>query len=202
MTNFIDSKTTKDISKIILKALIFFVILLTITLPSILPDQTQEVGKKFGFFAIIFFILSTLPGTLRRFNAQGVLKQTQSLLMFSRAQLGILMFLLAFGHYIFVFIIPMTKYGFTTPALFQVFGIFALYASFPLFVTSNNWAKKRLKKNWQRLHSLTYLIIWLIFAHVAILGKIPVSILLIIAGTAQIMSLVFARMNKSVETIS
>lgn len=201
MTNFIDSKTAKNISKTLLKAIIFFVILLTITLPLILPSQTQEVGKKLGFFAVIAFILSTIPGTLRRFNVSGVLNKIQNLLMFSRSQIGILMFLLAFAHYVFLSIIPTIKYGFTTPTLFKIFGILALYASFPLFVTSNTWIKKKLKKNWQKLHNLTYLIMWFIFAHVAILGRINTSILLILAGTAQIMSLVFVKMNKNTEVV-
>ncbi len=187
----------KDNFKSFVKILIYLSVALIIFIPFILKDE-YEFGKLLGNLAAFTFILAGTPGVLRRFKASGILNKVQSLLMYSRAQLGILMFLLAVGHYLLVFILPILALGTlpTTLRLFELLGVASLYLSFPLFLTSNTWAKRKLKKWWGRLHMLVYIIIWTIFLHVALREISLTAVLLLIFGALQISSLAYAKFNK------
>jgi hypothetical protein len=200
----LDSKLNKDILKIILRISIYGFIVLTIALFTFLDEFSQyRVGKFFGILAVGVFILTVLPGIIRRFKIKGILGQLQNLLMFNRARLGVLMFVIATSHYLLTFLVPSIRIGIIPPPIltFELFGIMALFGSFPLFLTSNNFSKKLLKRNWGRLHAVVYILIWFIFLHVALViqndtTKLIVSFSLLIVGALQLMSLVYDKMEK------
>jgi len=70
-----------------------------------------------------------------------------------------------------------------------------------MFLTSNNWATRKLKGDWKRLHRATYLIGWLIFGHVLLGGlnsEGEISLQAILIGTIMVLevaSLIKARVN-------
>ena len=198
LLNFSD---TKNIFKSFLKLAIYSTIIILILIPFGLKDQF-EFGKLLGIAALASFILTTVPGDIRRFGLGGIFRQIQILLTFCRAQLGILMFLLASAHYFIVFITPIIASG-EIPALklYTTFGAFALYGCFPLFITSNTWAKRVLKQNWQKLHSLTYLIMWFIFLHVALQSELILAIIILLAALAQVSSLLYSFLTQPAKTV-
>jgi len=158
----------------------------------------NSLGKLAGTAAALTFVILSYPGILRRFKVGGFLKFIQLSLTPIRPHLGVLMFLLAFTHYVFVKIVPTVRLN--LPLQFQpfeFFGFAALFLCLPLALTSTFWVKKRMKQNWQKLHNLTYFILWIIFGHVALLTEIPLAILLMITGILQILSFLVASKNSS-----
>jgi sulfoxide reductase heme-binding subunit YedZ len=128
-------------------------------------------GSLMGVISIVFFWFITIPGILRRFGVQGFLKNVQIILMTNRRQLGILMFLFALAHYFWLRAFNYLQFGFPDPQnirLFERFGFFSLALTLPLFLTSNDWAKKKMKKWWQILHYLSYPAMLLIIFHTAL----------------------------------
>ncbi|MEX0597427.1 MAG: ferric reductase-like transmembrane domain-containing protein [Candidatus Paceibacterota bacterium] len=133
--------------------------------------ERLEYGKNMGTLSLILFIITLIPSMIRRF---GLAKEFSLLIKFTlpvRRQFGILMFMTAFTHYLAMKVIPTLQYK-LPPSLpvYQAFGLLALIFSFALFITSNNWATRKLKSKWKKLHRLTYVIGWLIFGHVLLIG--------------------------------
>jgi methionine sulfoxide reductase heme-binding subunit len=124
------------------------------------------LSNGLGFLALGGYILTLLPTNLRIIFPQTKQTSMPKWLLKNRRLIGILSFLLALGHgYLLV---KKRDFDFFDPSTFLVyvqgvstFIIFALLA-----ITSNDWSVKRLKKNWKRLHSLTYLAMFLLTWHV------------------------------------
>jgi methionine sulfoxide reductase heme-binding subunit len=124
------------------------------------------LSNGLGFLALSGYILTLLPTNLRIIFPQTKQASMPKWLLKNRRLIGILSFLLALGHgYLLV---KKRDFDFFDPSTFVVyiqgvstFIIFALLA-----ITSNDWSVKRLKKNWKRLHSLTYLAMFLLTWHV------------------------------------
>jgi sulfoxide reductase heme-binding subunit YedZ len=196
----LDSKFAKNSFRWITRIAIYFS-LFSLLLPffEIGTNDLYEIGNFFGSMAAVVFVLTDIPGIFRRFKVSGVFKQIQNNLMFSRAHLGTLMFLFAFNHYVFVFLLEtiQTQNFAKFPLLFEIFGIIALYGTFPLFITSNQWAKKKMKKWWGRLHKIVYGLIWAIFIHVALVGNYLIAGLIGITAVLQLMSLLLSYLEKA-----
>lgn len=152
------------------------------------------LGVQSGQAAILVYIITTIPGITRRFKISHRLIQ---ILMMFRRYIGILMYSLILNHYmmvsgtmlIFKQILPLPF------PVFELFGIAAFTMLFLLFITSNDFSVKRLGIWWDRLHQLTYVIVWLIFAHVA-LQRLSIWTLLIgVTAVAQISSHLYVRMK-------
>jgi DMSO/TMAO reductase YedYZ heme-binding membrane subunit len=124
-----------------------------------------NIGRSAGKLTIIWYVLTLIPGIARRFGIQHRLVQ---LIMLFRRYLGILTYLTVFIHLTFIFLIPNLKnltYLFPIP-LFELFGIFAVVGLSAMFLTSNDWSVGHLKKWWQRIHNVTYIVMWFILFHV------------------------------------
>ena len=191
--NFKDIKNTiKSLTKILI--LITTLVIFT----SYFYRQNNTVNQFFAQSAVYSFIITMIPGIIRRFELSGFFKKIQTTLMFSRSHMGILMFLAATVHYLFISFYPtIQRGGLQEITLLGAFGAIALLASFPLFVTSNTLSKKILKKNWQKLHRISYLITWSIFIHVVLSSHIFIAAVLAIFGVLQVMSLVYKYLEKS-----
>jgi sulfoxide reductase heme-binding subunit YedZ len=119
-----------------------------------------------GILAVVSYILTLLPTSLRVvFPALKKAKLPIKLLK-NRRQLGILSFLLALGHaWLLVIKRNFDFFDLNTYRVYvhgsATFIIFTLLA-----VTSNDWCVKKMKKNWQQLHQLTYLAMFLLFWHI------------------------------------
>lgn len=190
-----DSTKNKKLLKLSLKVLVYLTVIIGIIVPffgNLLLEY--ELGKIFGNISATIFLFTQIPGIIRRFQAAGIIKNLGNLLMFSRRELGIFMFVTASVHYLLMFVLPTFRYGFNPPPGFVVFGILAFYLSLPLFLTSNQWSKKKLKKKWNYLHKLSYLILWAIFLHVSLNGNINMSLLIVAVGVLQLSSFIFPKL--------
>ena len=68
-------------------------------------------------------------------------------------------------------------------APFLIAGTIAMVAAIPLLLTSGRWAQRTMgMRNWRRLHKLTYLIAAALVLHVALVGEIGISGVLVAAG--------------------
>lgn len=152
--------------------------------------QIFILSKSLGVLAAILFLLTLIPGIVKRLQITQ-LNQIANPLRFSRRTLGVSMFAAALAHYLFAVIFKIIKTNQTPePKIFFVFGMLALFLSFWLALTSNRFAKHKLGKWWKRLHSLTYLIVWLIFLHTALIEISSLSLLVLIFAIVEIYSLI------------
>ena len=157
----------------------------TFTIP-----QMFSVSKNLGVLAVVLFLLTLIPGIVQRLKLTK-LNPIANPLRFSRRTLGVSMFFAALSHYLFGVVFKIIKTGQTPePQIFFVFGFLALFLSFWLALTSNIFAKQKLGKWWKRLHSFTYLIVWLIFLHTALIEISGISILVLVFGIVELYSLV------------
>lgn len=161
-----------------------------------------EYGKNMGTAALGLFIITLIPSMIRRFGMSKEFSLLIKLTLPVRRQFGILMFMTAFTHYLAIKVIPVLQFK-LPPSLpvYQAFGLAAIILTLPLFLTSNNWATRKLKSNWKKLHRLTYVIGWLIFGHVFLISLksgegISIQALAIgIIMVLEIASLIKARVN-------
>lgn len=66
---------------------------------------------------------------------------------------------------------------------FLIAGTLAMLLSIPLLVTSGRWAQRTMgMKRWRKLHQLTYVVAFFLVLHVALIGEIGLSGVLILAA--------------------
>jgi DMSO/TMAO reductase YedYZ heme-binding membrane subunit len=127
-----------------------------------------EIGKKFGELSLCFYMVTLLPGIGKRLDFTWT-KQWATTLMLFRKHFGIMMFLSAITHFCFVVLFPSISFN-QLPIFdpFKLSGLTALLLLLPLWLTSNDTSKRFLGKKWNVLHKLTYIAMFLIFAHVTL----------------------------------
>jgi methionine sulfoxide reductase heme-binding subunit len=159
----------------------------TFTLP-----QMYQLSKALGVFATVLFILTIIPGIVQRLKLTQLNLITNPL-RFSRRTMGVAMFFAALSHYLFAVAFKVIKTG-KTPEVqnYFIFGFLALFLSLWLALTSNTFAKQKMGKWWKRLHSATYLIVWLIFAHTVLIETSPISVLVGAFAIVELYSLIKA----------
>jgi DMSO/TMAO reductase YedYZ heme-binding membrane subunit len=151
-----------------------------------------KIGENAGQLALIFYVLTTIPGIARRF---GIKHKLISILMIYRRYIGISMFMFLLIHYwilrgvdtFFHNLFPLPR------PLFETLGFMAYILTFLLFLTSNDFSVKFFGKFWWWIHKLTYLIVWFIFLHVFLQDVSIWSILIGTTALLQIASHVWGR---------
>ncbi len=125
-----------------------------------------QLGVGSGKIAVILFILTLIPGMMRRF---GITHKLLSLLMIFRRYIGIAMYVSALAHFGLVKVVPILslKLPFRL-AFFEFWGSLALFSLFFLFITSNDFSTAKLGVWWHRTHKLIYLSMWFILLHVGL----------------------------------
>lgn len=168
-------------------------------------------GSPFSSFGILagqisiqlLWVVST-PGILKRFRVTGLLQQVQIVLMKSRRRLGVLTFLLMSAHALWVRLLVDIRSGFAdfVPSLstFERFGLIGLLLLVPLFVTSNNYSVRLLKKNWTRIHALIYISMWAIAIHVSLQDAQEYAIPTFAVAVLQIISWIYFIATKQKNT--
>lgn len=150
-----------------------------------------------GQAGLVVYILTTIPGIARRFRIQHKLI---ALLMIFRRYVGITMYLLVTIHYFFLRGIA-SWFGHILRVipedLFQLMGFMAYVLTFFLFATSNDFSTKHLGIWWDKIHRLTYIIIWFIFLHVALQRFSIWSILIGITAVLQVASHIASFIRKT-----
>lgn len=119
-----------------------------------------------GFLAVLLYVVTLLPTMLRivfpATQETGIPKK----LLLQRRLVGILAFLLAIIHgYLLVI---KRELDFLDPQTYWIYiqGILTFIIFVVLAFTSNDWSVKKLKKNWKKLHQLTYLAMFLLAWHI------------------------------------
>ncbi|MDY6805985.1 MAG: ferric reductase-like transmembrane domain-containing protein, partial [Cyanobacteriota bacterium] len=120
-----------------------------------------------GFASLILYILTLLPTIMRVVFPETKKSGIPKMLLKNRRTIGVVAFFLALGHGVLLVLKRNFDFGdFQTSVVYLqgilLMGIFTLLA-----VTSNDWSIKKLKKNWKKLHQLTYLAMFLLTWHVA-----------------------------------
>lgn len=135
------------------------------------------VGTWFGSGALTLYILTLLPGIIKRlqFLPEYTMPIARILTIFRR-HLGILMFLLVFVHLGFVFLLPRGLTGQLAVSKLNLepghyFGITAFIMLFPLWITSNDISFKLLGQIRNTIHRLTYVILFILFMHVSFYNR-------------------------------
>ncbi len=154
--------------------------------------QYQSLSGIFGEAAVVFFILSLLPGITRRFGIRHPLIQ---ILMLFRRQTGLTMFFLAAFHglvYRFFSVIVEGWSPTTVIALYETFGTITLFILlFPMAITSNDWSVQHLGAGWKKLHMLGYLAAWTIFFHLALIEVSFWAIIIGLTACAELFSWIY-----------
>lgn len=177
---------------------VFFLVTLAasylIWIRSPLLPLTYQMGKLFGKLSVYAFLLTTFPGILGRFKLRHPLI---TLGMMFRRETGIASFFLSVNHVLLAFVIPAITFHLSLFDLltFEIFGLGALLLLTILYTTSNDFMIKKLGVWWKRLHRTVYLIYWLIFAHIILQGVTTTGILVGIAGTMEIISVVYRQLR-------
>lgn len=139
-----------------------------------IDNNWKFIGIKMGDFAIALLWIVAIPGILKRFRIKGPLQQIQIILMAARRRIGVLMFTFGLMHYVwnrlFLYIQNGKFPSFDQIVLFERFGLLGLILLLPLFLTSNDFALRILKANWQRIHYLIYPAMWFVALHTTFMG--------------------------------
>ena len=174
----------------------FFIFLYSLIILSLFIAGNR-LAVWYGKSALFMLTLTVIPGILGRFKIK--IPITFIITRFRR-HFGILVFILAFSHSLYVYFLPqlaVNKNILIFPGfLFLQFGFFALILLFPLFLTSNNFSQNILKKWWKKLHRIIYLILWLVFGHVALQRFSFWSVWIGIIALIEVISLIFERIKR------
>ena len=119
-----------------------------------------------GFLSLICYALTLMPTILRIVFPQTKQTGIPKNLLKHRRLIGIVAFILACFHgYLLAQKRNIDLWDIKTSWIYiqgvSTFAIFTILA-----ITSNDWSVKRLKKNWKKLHNLTYLAMFLLTWHV------------------------------------
>lgn len=148
-----------------------------------------DLGGKFGSLAALSFLVTITPGIAKRF---GIHHKIFNIIQTFRRHIGIMTFLLVLTHYAILRLIPlMTWQSFVIPPIRETLGFVAFVMMFLMFLTSNDFSTRRFGSWWGRIHKLAYVIVWLVFVHVAFAEIGPISLLLGIFALAEWASLIY-----------
>jgi DMSO/TMAO reductase YedYZ heme-binding membrane subunit len=151
-----------------------------------------ERASMFGEIAVLLYVLTLLPGIARRFRwkYKGV-----SILMIYRRYIGILAAVCVLLHGWFERGIDWLLRGqFHGPImLFEFFGLIAGCIFLILGITSNDVSTKKMGVWWGRIHTLTYVLVWGIFFHIAFVETSEWAVLLGLTGLLVIISHLYSR---------
>lgn len=142
----------------------FVYIVYVLSGPAAGPDPAEFIMHITGEWGARCLLLSLLISPLRKWTGWGALLKL-------RRMLGLYAFFYAcihlacFAHF---------YVGWTLPIVIEellerpyiALGFLAWLLMLPLALTSNRSMQRRLRKNWQRLHRLVYLVAVLVFCHI------------------------------------
>ncbi len=128
--------------------------------------DTAPLANYLGLLALICYIVTLLPTILR--IVFPITKKTEipKLLLKHRRQVGVMAFILALFHG--VLLVSKRNFDFLDIQTYWIYvqGVVTFIIFTLLTITSNDWSMKKMKKNWKKLHELTYLAMFLLVWHV------------------------------------
>ena len=129
--------------------------------------NTAPLANVLGLVSLILYILTLLPTIMRIVFPETKKSGIPKMLLKNRRILGIIAFFPALGHALLIFVKHHPDVWDLQTYVIYLQGILLMAIFTLLTVTSNDWSVKKLKKNWKKLHQLTYLAMFLLTWHVA-----------------------------------
>lgn len=119
-----------------------------------------------GFSAALLYVITLLPTILRVVFPSTKTTGIPKSLLIQRRLLGIIAFLLSVIHG--YWLVSKRELDFLDFQTYWIYcqGIITFLIFTLLAITSNDWSVKKLKKNWKKLHQLTYFAMFLLLWHV------------------------------------
>ncbi|MFZ1721530.1 MAG: ferric reductase-like transmembrane domain-containing protein [Microgenomates group bacterium] len=182
--------------------------MLLVAITAVVPEGRmywRELGLLAGKLAILVLGVTLVPGIFKRFQVKGVLAAVQVLLMSVRRALGLMVYFLTVGHLLWVRILPRLYYNLSLSSFtnYEIIGLIALILLTPMALSSNDPSMRMLGKNWKKIHSAVYVIIWLIFLHVLLMeGSLKFTVLAGLFGVLEILSWIYYYKNRPKSTIT
>ena len=199
--------TLKYKSQIIAFFKLFYLLLIMVMIVGGYAIYTQNswytffytLGVYLGRTALVFFCMSLFPGISRRFGIRSPLANSLQLI---RRYLGISVFMCASTHFTLVRLMDVASGALLlAPKPFELMGFTALTCLFLLFLTSNDYSVFHLKRWWKRLHSLVYIIAWILFGHIFLQGARDVWLFLItVTAIAETCSWLYFYYRRNIRT--
>lgn len=154
-------------------------------------------GPLSGSISLVVFWITLLPGMMKRFRLGGALIPLRTTLMLFRRQMGITMYLFALTHLLWSRILPIINLNgdLTRMSPFEAAGMLAFVLLTPVFITSNEWSVRTLGRAWHTVHALVYLVIWIVFLHVALQGTVWQTWGTFIVAVLETASLIWAKIT-------
>lgn len=151
-----------------------------------------SVADTIGSIALYLFLLTLLPGILQRFKVFPLL--SASIVLFRR-QIGILMFLVAAMHSMYISTIVAISTGNVGPESLPpngLAGMVTMLVLLPVWLTSNDISQKKLGKFWKSLQRLTYVALFVIFFHVALVER-SAALLIALVFSLEVLSWIWKK---------
>ena len=128
--------------------------------------NTAPIANFYGFLALSSYIATLLPTTMRIVFPQTKKTDLVKFLLKYRRQIGLIAFIFALAHGFLL--IRKRNFDFFDLQTYWIYiqGVVTFVIFTLLAITSNNWSIKKLRENWKKLHSLTYLAMFLLTWHV------------------------------------
>lgn len=122
-------------------------------------------------FSLYSFLLTLIPGIIKRLGLVTYIRFLFTPLSTFRRQIGIFTYLTAVGHFWYIFFLP--NGGFMFPRILSDWmGSIALLIMTPIFITSNDFSVRRLDNMWKKIHLYVHVLMWFILLHVLIKERI------------------------------
>ncbi|NJL64130.1 MAG: iron reductase [Methylacidiphilales bacterium] len=128
--------------------------------------RPAPLANFLGCLALLIYMATVLPSIFRSTFPNQRSNKILIWLLKKRRHIGITSYVLASNHALLMVI--QKSINLLTPATYIHYfqGILMFFIMTLLAVTSNDWSVKALKKNWLRIHQLTYLIIFVLPWHI------------------------------------
>ena len=128
--------------------------------------NTVPLPNYFGWFALVCYVITLLPTILRIVFPKTKKTGFPKLLLKYRRQIGVIAFFFALAHALLL--VNKRNFDFFDIQTYWIYiqGVATFIIFTLLAITSNNWSVKKMKKNWKKLHELTYLAMFLLIWHV------------------------------------
>ncbi len=132
-------------------------------------DTTLDIpplANYLGFLALVCYVITLLPTSMRIVFPQTKQTEIPKILLKNRREIGVIAFVLAFGHGILL--VAKRNFDFSDFQTYWIYvqGVVTFIIFTLLTITSNDWSVKKMKKNWKKLHELTYLALFLLIWHI------------------------------------
>ncbi|MCC5617644.1 ferric reductase-like transmembrane domain-containing protein [Nostoc sp. CHAB 5836] len=119
-----------------------------------------------GFISLMTYVITLIPTNLKIVFPHTKETGIPQFLLKYRRSIGIIAFFFALGHSFLL--VKKRNLDFLDLKTFWIYiqGITTLTIFSLLAITSNNWSIKKLKRNWKKLHQMTYFAIFLLIWHI------------------------------------